>query len=65
MKAYIKDKYNSNKFIEYTEPIYTKMDMYGYLTLQLNKVLFFWYNEHSGHICHDDVTDKFEVKYEH
>lgn len=46
----------------YTEPIYTKMNsMYGYLSVNLFKVYFFWYD--GSNICRDDVSEMFRVEY--
>lgn len=39
---------NPNEFHEYKEPIYTKLDgMYGYLSVSMFNVYFFWYDEAS------------------
>lgn len=53
---------NPNEFHEYKEPIYTKLGgMYGYLSVSMFNVYFFWYDE--TNVCFDDVTDKFRVEY--
>ena len=54
----------SNDYIEYSEPIYTKMDsIYGYLSVSMLKVNFFWYNPDSETVCCDDVSERFNVEY--
>ena len=63
MKCKIRDK-NDNKWIEYTTPIYTKLNgVYGYLSVSMLTVNFFWVNFDSYEINFDDVTDRFEIEY--
>jgi len=55
---------DQEKYKEYTEPIYTKLDgMYGYLTVNGFKVYFIWYNNSSENVNCDDVSEKFRVEY--
>lgn len=53
---------NPKEYHEYKEPIYTKLGgMYGYLSVSMFKVYFFWHDDNNIH-C-DDVSDKFKVEY--
>ena len=57
---------NSNEKIEYTCPIYTKMNgVYGYITVSLLTVNFFWCDCSSEEavVRYDDITEKFSVEY--
>lgn len=65
MKCYIKDLMSlDQKKTEYTEPIYTKLNgMYGYISVSMFKVFFFWFDHFTETVCYDDVSEKFEVEY--
>jgi hypothetical protein len=53
---------NNNNTIEYTTPIYTSLNgVYGYLTVEMFNVYFFWYYDDSIH--YDIITDRFKVEY--
>jgi hypothetical protein len=55
---------NPKEYHKYTEPIYTKLDgKYGYLSIDGNKVLFYWYDNSNENVCYDDVSEKFRVEY--
>lgn len=63
MKCRLRDK-NDNKWIEYTTPIYTKIDgVYGYISVSMLTVNFFWVDFDYHGIHFDDMTDKFEIEY--
>ena len=53
---------NSNEYVEYEKPIYTKLNgIYGYLSVSVFNIHFFW---HDGtNVCFDDVSDRFRVEY--
>jgi hypothetical protein len=37
--------------------------MYGYLSVDVMTVKFFWYNEDSQCVSCDDITDRFKIEY--
>ena len=57
-KILLKDIYN-NKVIEYTEPIYIKRDVYGYLIVSIDKVYFSYCDEDK--ICIDDISSYYKI----
>lgn len=63
MKCRIFDNIN-NEWINYSEPIYTKLSgVYGYISVSLMDVHFFWIDNDSNIICYDNMTYRFEVEY--
>lgn len=54
---------NSNDYIKYNQPIYTKMNgVYGYIVVSGFKVHFIWKDDTT--MSCDDISEKFNVKYE-
>ena len=54
----------SNEWINYTGANYTKINgVYGYLSIDVMSVKFFWYCEDSQSIYFDDITDRFTIEY--
>ncbi len=54
----------ANEWINYTGATYTKLSgMYGYLSVDVMTVKFFWYNEDSQCVSCDDITDRFKIEY--
>ncbi len=61
LKCRLFDK-NTNEWIDYKGATYTKLDgMYGYLSVDLMSVKFFWNCE--GRVYLDDITERFTIEY--